>query len=87
MGQFIVFIVLLLLGIFAGSYNERRHFARLQQDEAALAHIKVFNLKQVPDAVLPGGVMVMGNTVIALDYFKKIMAVIRQIFGGRLNSY
>ena len=83
----LIFLGLLALGIFFGRMNERNHFKRLKAAEAELAHIKVFNLKRVPDGLQPGGIMVRGNVVIALDYFKKIMAGLRQIFGGRLNSY
>ena len=84
---FLIFLILLALGIFFGRMNERNHFAGLKKAEAELAHIKVFNLKHVPGGLEPGGTMVRGNVVIALDYFKKIMAGLRQIFGGRLNSY
>jgi uncharacterized protein YbjQ (UPF0145 family) len=85
------FLFLLALGIIFGRLNERRHYERLRADEAALAHIPVYTLKSVPQShaedLAPGGVLVSGNVVIAIDYFKRIMAVLRMIVGGRLGAY
>ncbi len=87
MGAFLTFIVLMLVGIIFGSMNERNHFKRLARDEAAFSHITIVSLKQVPSTLEPGGVVVTGNVVIAVDYFKKIMAGLRMIFGGELRAY
>jgi len=87
MGNLITFIVLLAIGIIFGRTNERNHLKRLQADEAALSHIKVLNIKTMPDNLAQGGALVRGNVVIAVDYFKVVMSSIRMIFGGRLNSY
>lgn len=84
---FLSFLGLLGLGFFIGGWNERRHFRRIEKAEAELAHIRVVNLKRVPEGLQPGGVLVTGNVVVAIDYFKKIMAGLRKIFGGELKSY
>ncbi len=84
--EFIIFILLVLIGIIAGGMNERRHFRRLDAQEAELAHITVVNLRRVPEGP-DGAILVSGNVVIAIDYFKKIMAALRMIFGGELRSY
>jgi uncharacterized protein YbjQ (UPF0145 family) len=31
--------------------------------------------------------MVMGSVVISIDYFKRLLAILRNIFGGRVTSY
>ena len=68
--------------------NERNHFKRLARDEETYAHIKVVSLKNTPDTTLqPGGIIVTGNVVIAVDYFKKIAALLKMIFGGELRAY
>lgn len=85
--ELISFIVLMLVGIFVGGANERRHFKRLLEQEEQLAHIKIVNLKTVSDPVQPGGILVSGNVVVAVDYFKRIMALLRLIFGGELRAY
>ena len=81
------FITLLVIGLIFGLLNERRHFARLKAAEEELSHIKVFNLKTLPTNIDVGGTLVTGNVVVAIDYFKMIMAALRVFFGGRLNSY
>lgn len=86
MFQIASFLLLLLLGYIVGSLNERRHFRRIEAEEARLAHITVVNMKRVPDGP-EGATLVSGNVVIAIDYFKKIMASLRMIFGGELRSY
>lgn len=87
MATLLTFIGLLLIGLIAGSLNERNHFRRLAADEAQLSHILVTNLKHIPHTIEPGGVLVSGNVVIAVDYFKRIMAALRMIFGGELRAY
>ena len=87
MGSLLTFIVLLTIGIIFGRANERNHLKRLLADEAQMSHIKVLNIKTPPDNVAQGGALVMGNVVIAVDYFKVVMSNIRMIFGGRLSSY
>ena len=87
MGGFITFIVLLLVGLIFGKINEMNHFRRLERDEAALAHIDIYNIKRPPEALQQGGALVNGNVVIAVDYFKVIASTLKMIIGGRLNSY
>ncbi|MEP1229231.1 MAG: heavy metal-binding domain-containing protein [Litorimonas sp.] len=91
MSNIIIFIILLSIGMVFGNLNERRHFKRLQADEEALSHIKVYNLKSVPPSLAAdledGGTLVTGNVVIAIDYFKRVIATIKMLIGGRLGSY
>ena len=96
MSKVLIFLTLLFIGWFFGQLNERRHFARLKQEEDKLSHIKVFNIKTIPAElhqniqpgnIYPGAMLVTGNVVIAVDYFKTIMAIFRRIFGGSIKSY
>jgi len=87
MGGLVTFIVLLIIGVIFGRANEANHLRRLRADEAAMSHIKVLNIKTLPSELEPGGKLVMGSVVIAVDYFKIVMSSIRMVFGGRLNSY
>jgi len=66
--------------------NEAQHFRYLDQREAELAYITVSNIKQIPDD-MHASQFVSGNVVISIDYFKRIAAGIRSLFGGRINSY
>jgi len=66
--------------------NEAQHFRALDQREAELAYITVSNTKQIPGD-MHASKFVSGNVVISIDYFKRIAAGIRSLFGGRINSY
>ena len=87
MASLITFIILMLVGFFFGRANEAAHIKRLSAAEAELAHIKINNLKRVHEPLEDGGVLVSGNVVVAVDYFKKIIAALKQIFGGKLGMY
>ena len=78
---------LLILGVLAGGMNERSHFRRLARDERSLEHIKVNNLKRVtsPETVTDSA-FVMGQVVIATDYFKSFATGLRNLVGGEMKS-
>lgn len=85
------FVILISIGVIFGGINERRHFKRLREDEAAFSHILKTNLKHIPDVhagdLEEGAILVSGSVVVGLDYFKKIAAAIKALFGGSLRSY
>lgn len=87
MGSILTFIILLMIGLIFGGINERNHFKRLRADEEAFSHIKVFNIKTLPDNLEVGGALVSGNVVVAVDYFKVIAGFLKMIFGGQLRSF
>ena len=91
MGALFSSIILIAIGVIFGTLNERRHFQRLRRDEADLAHIKIYTLKSVPEIMAKdleaGGVLVSGNVVVAIDYFKRFVAGLKMLIGGNLGSY
>ena len=87
MSGLISFIILMLIGFFFGRANEAAHNKRLDAAEAELSHIKINNLKHVTEPLETGGVLVTGNVVVAVDYFKKFLAAIKMVFGGQLGMY
>jgi uncharacterized protein YbjQ (UPF0145 family) len=84
----ILFAALFVLGYFAGSWNERRHYASIRRREKELAGVLVFSNRFPPAA---GGRidtrLVTGSVVISEDYFKGVLAGLYKIFGGRMRSY
>ncbi|MFQ3229959.1 YbjQ family protein [Reinekea sp.] len=84
LGSFIVFMI---LGYIFGSLAERRHYrsiiAREEQYRKLLVVAQRFpfvpNVKQT--------ILVTGNVVISVDYFKRFLASLRMLVGGRLTSY
>ena len=87
MGGIGLTLLLIAIGYFFGRANEHAHFSRLKQGEAEFSHISATNLKTVPDDLTPGGVLVTGNVVIAVDYFKVIISTLKTLFGGKLRAY
>ncbi|MCP4590587.1 MAG: YbjQ family protein [bacterium] len=81
-------LFLLVLGYVVGRARERRHFRSLAIREGQYADITITNLKQVHDvgAVCRSG-LVMGEAVIATDYFKSFAAKLRNIVGGEMRTF
>lgn len=85
--QVVPFVFLLALGIFVGGRVERNHFKRLDRREDELRHIRLCNLKRVPDDPnIQQTQMVLGQVVIATDYFKTFATRLRMIVGGEAKS-
>ncbi|MDT8420845.1 MAG: heavy metal-binding domain-containing protein [Desulfuromonadales bacterium] len=84
----LIFLTLLLLGYIAGSLSERRHYRSIETREQELVRLAVvtaegrFDPEKVKDAFL-----VNGSVVISTDYFKRLLAILRNIFGGRVKAY
>lgn len=79
--------LLLLLGISAGGFNERRHLRSLDRREADLGSIRTCNLKTVSELpAIRDATMVTGQVVIATDYFKTFATSLRNLVGGRMRA-
>ena len=89
MGQLIIVIVLIGLGYVVGSIAEKKHYRSIISREAQLLHIPTVSVKNM----IEGGVdiidarMVQGSVVISIDHFKRILASLRNIFGGNVTAY
>ena len=86
--DFIIFIALLALGYFAGSWAEKKHYTSIEKREAELLKMPIVNgRKGYGEVEARDAVMVQGNAVISVDYFKRILAALRNVFGGTIRSY
>jgi len=84
----IIFFVLLTLGYVFGQSLEKNHYRSIIKRESQLRSIPVIASKILPEEFLPCQTeMVSGNVVISVDYFKKFVAGLRSIVGGRMASY
>ncbi len=88
MGSLIAVGVFLFLGLFVGGFNERRHYKSLRERERATRSLKLDNCKKV--VILNESVLeqrlVIGSTVVSIDYFKLIITGIKSLFGGKLRG-
>ena len=81
-------LVLLVLAYFTGSYLEKRHFATLRAREARSRRFPAVTFETLPEGweVSSSG-LVTGNVVVSVDYFKRFLAGLRALVGGRIKSY
>ena len=88
MGNLLSFLVTLALGYGVGRILETRHYRTIFKREKLLKSIPVIPLKFPPARVpAPATVLVQGSVVISVDYFKRFLAQLRNVFGGRVKSY
>ncbi len=83
----LVFLTLLLLGYGFGHYNEQRHYRSIMQREHAMQELIMVSSRELPP--LPGtdNQLVCGSVVVSVDYFKRTLAALRNLFGGRMSAY
>jgi uncharacterized protein YbjQ (UPF0145 family) len=83
----LVFLALLTLGYFAGSIAERRHYLSIEKREKSFLRQPAVNHAE-SDGNPPGRCrLVTGSAVVSVDYFKRFLAGLRMLFGGRISSY
>lgn len=88
MYDLIVFIVLLALGYGFGRYAESKHYKSIIKREKQLNSIPAIASKIPPFRRQDlNSQLVSGSVVISIDYFKRFIAGLRNIFGGRVTSY
>ena len=83
-----IFGVLMILGYIAGSIAEKKHYASIKKRESEMVEMPVVNFKNpYPDSGVQKSILVTGSAVISIDYFKRFLAILRNLFGGRVRSY
>lgn len=87
MYDLIIFLVLLLLGYVFGQRAEKRHFRSIIEREKQLRDILVFSERRIPDEDKLDGTLVCGSVVVSVDFFKRFVAGLRSLVGGRVSAY
>jgi uncharacterized protein YbjQ (UPF0145 family) len=84
----LIFLFLLCLGYGAGSYAERRHYRSIREREELFLPLPVVTAEaRFPEGRVKEAELVTGSVVISIDYFKRVLAILRNIFGGRVKAY
>ena len=80
---------LLLLGFVFGKINERKHYRSIFKREESLINLPTTNSKYTlgDESTVIEQKLVTGNVVISVDYFKRLLAGLRNIFGGSIQAY
>jgi uncharacterized protein YbjQ (UPF0145 family) len=86
--QILIFLGLLILGYTAGSLAERRHYRSIKDRERETLSMQVMTAEpRFQDERVQQAFLVNGSAVISIDYFKRLLAQLRNIFGGRVKAY
>jgi len=81
-------ILLAVMGFVVGGLIERAHFKSIREREAAFSHYPAVPTFSLDDSrVVEEAHLVTASVVVSLDYFKRILAAFRNVFGGRIRSY
>jgi len=81
-------ILLALGGLLVGAILEARHFASIRRREAAFAEYPAVPTRTWDSSrTVAETQLVSASVVVSLDYFKRILASFRNVFGGNVRSY
>ena len=81
-------ILILVIAYFIGSWIERKHFKNIRDREAKAHGFPVVSFDTMPDDwKVDSSHMVTGSIVISLDYFKRVIATLKGLVGGRIKTY
>ena len=89
MYDLITFLILIVVGYVVGTLAEKRHYRSIHKRENEFLHLPAVSMKTVeyPDETVKSAELVYGSAVISVDYFKRLLAGLRNIFGGTVKSY
>lgn len=81
-------LILIVVAYFIGSLLEKRHYVSIRAREEAYFGFPVVTFDTMPDDWrVSSSTLVDGSVVVSLDYFKRIIAGLRAIVGGRIKTY
>ncbi|MEK6563640.1 MAG: heavy metal-binding domain-containing protein [Candidatus Omnitrophota bacterium] len=85
----LIFLVIMIgVGYFAGTRVEKKHYKSIEEREAKFIYLPAVSSKNLlEDRPIDSTLLVQGNAVIATDYFKVILAGLRNLLGGEVSAY
>lgn len=84
----ILFIGTILLAYITGTLVEASHYESIERRERDLLGIPAVSSKEIEEKEqILEAELVSGSVVISLDHFKRFLAGLRNIVGGRIKSY
>ena len=83
-----IFLVLMVLGYTAGSIAEKRHYKSIHRREKELVKLAVVTAEgRFREGAVKESFLDTGSTVVSNDYYKRLLAILRNIVGGRVKAY
>jgi uncharacterized protein YbjQ (UPF0145 family) len=81
-------LFVLMTAYFIGNMIEKAHFRSIQKRELKYREYPVVSFDTMPDDWKAGSSrLVTGSIVVSLDYFKRVIAGLRALVGGRIKTY
>lgn len=81
-------VLLLVSAYLIGTFIEKRHFHSIRKREDEYRAYPVVTFDTIPDDWdAAESTLVSGSIVVSLDYFKRVIAGLRAIVGGRVKTY
>tara|TARA_Y100000588_G_scaffold235582_1_gene249195 strand:- start:2142 stop:2621 length:480 start_codon:yes stop_codon:yes gene_type:complete len=88
MNELLFIPALFVIGLVIGTFLEKRHYKSIYEREEKLRSIVTVSSKHIPDLpYTPQITLVRGSVVISTDYFKRLLAALRMIVGGRVSAF
>ena len=88
MENLIIFLILLTVGYISGTLLERWHLSSIRQREQDFSNLPTIMLKRpLNEKDIKEVRLVGGSVVISIDYFKKVVASLVNLFGGNIATY
>ena len=83
-----LFLALMVVGYSCGTIAEKRHYKSIIRRERELVKLMVVNADgRFAEGAVRAAFLVNGSMVVSNDYFKRLLAILRNIFGGRVKAY
>lgn len=88
MSSLVIFLTFLGCGFFVGRHLEKNHYRSIIEREAYVSlPTSSSRFPQTSETELDRGEMVFGTVVISVDYFKRVLSALINLFGGDLRPY
>ena len=89
MVDLLIVLAFIALGYSAGTLMEKHHYRSIINRERAYRYLPAITSKDLSyaEGKIVSTKLVFGSAVISVDYFKRILAGLRNIFGGNVRSY
>lgn len=89
MWNLIIFIVTIAVAYFIGTLVEIDHYKIVEKKEKEFLHLPTVTNEELLDNTreVEKSELITGSVVISIDYFKRMLAGLRNIVGGEISSY
>jgi uncharacterized protein YbjQ (UPF0145 family) len=87
--QLFTIVVIIAFAYIIGYLIETSHYRSIQEREKKFLNLPTITTQHLPvgKAGIYEAKLVYGSAVISIDYFKRLLAALRNIFGGEVSSY